>query len=209
MSALTVGTIYRYSSSNPVDIPSIDGLPNLLFHTNTPGENKALLEAGINAIRAVKTADGPRTPAILISSSTHKQGSKETPWQDEFDVDNGYIKYFGDNKSISDPSKAPGNAYILEQFLLHRSNDYESRLRAVPFIFFKSIKVGERVKGNRVFQGVGLLNSAELVTQYQKDIGYFTNYVFEFDVLDMRKDFEIFSWEWISARRNPKLTELT
>jgi len=208
MSALTVGTIYRYSSSNPVDIQSIDGLPNLLFHTNTPGENKALLEAGINAIRAVKTADGPRTPAILISSSTHKQGSKETPWQDEFDVDNGYIKYFGDNKSISDPSKAPGNAYILEQFLLHRSNDYESRLRAVPFIFFKSIKVGERVKGNRVFQGVGLLNSAELVTQYQKDIGYFTNYVFEFDVLDMRKDFEIFSWEWISARRNPKLTNL-
>ena len=59
MSALTVGTIYRYSSSNPVDVQFIDGLPNLLFHTNTPGENKALLEAGINAIRAVKTADGP------------------------------------------------------------------------------------------------------------------------------------------------------
>jgi hypothetical protein len=96
----------------------------------------------------------------------------------------------------------------LEQFVLHRSNDYESRLKTVPFIFFKSIKVGERVKGNRVFQGVGLLNSAELVTQYQKDIGYFTNYVFEFDVLDMRKDFEVFSWDWISARRNPKLTNL-
>ena len=48
MSALTIGTIYRYSSSNPVDVPSIDGLPNLLFHTNTPGENKALLEAGMN-----------------------------------------------------------------------------------------------------------------------------------------------------------------
>ena len=58
MSALTIGTVYRYSSSNPVDTPSIDGLPNLLFHTNTQGENKALLEAGINAIRAVKTAEG-------------------------------------------------------------------------------------------------------------------------------------------------------
>lgn len=208
MSKLTIGTIYRYSSSNPEDVPIIDGLPNLLFHTNTPGENKALLEAGINAIRAVKTADGLRTPAILISSSTHKQGSKDTPWQDEFDVDNGYIKYFGDNKSISDPSKAPGNAYILDQFLLHRSNAYESRLKAVPFIFFKSIKVGSRVKGNRVFQGVGLLNSAELVTQYQRDIGYFTNYVFEFDVLEMRKDFEIFSWDWISVRRDPKQSNL-
>jgi len=205
MTTLTIGTIYRYSSSNPVDVTVIDELPNLLFHTNTAGENKALLEAGINPIRAVKTIEGLRTPAILISSSTHKQGSKDTPWQDEFDVDNGYIKYYGDNKSIGDPAKAPGNANILEQFLLHKNNSLESRLRAVPFIFFKSIKVGERVKGNRVFQGIGLLSSAELVTQYQKDIGYFTNYVFEFDVLDMRNDHEIFSWDWISARRNLKL----
>lgn len=206
MSKLTIGTIYRYSSSNPVDIPVLDDLPNLLFHTNTIGENKALLEAGINPIRAVKSLSGLRTPAILISSSTHKQGSKENPWQDEFDVDNGYIKYFGDNKSIGDPAKAPGNANILGQFLLHSSDTLEKRLEAVPFLFFKSVKVGDRVKGNRIFQGVGLLRSAELVTQYQKDIGYFTNYVFEFDVLDMRKDFEIFSWDWISARRNPNLT---
>jgi len=142
------------------------------------GQNKALLESGINPIRATKTNTGLRTPAILISSSTHKLGSKDTPWQDQFDVDNGFIKYYGDNKSIGDPSKAPGNANILHQFLLHRNNTYENRLTAVPFVFFKSIKVGNRVKGNRVFQGVGLLKSAELVTQYQKDIGYFTNYVF-------------------------------
>ena len=126
MSSLTIGTIYRYSSSNPVDVEIIDELPNLLFHTNTVGENKALLEAGINPIRAVKTSYGLRTPAILISSSTHKQGSKDTPWQDEFDVDNGYIKYYGDNKSIGDPSKAPGNSNILEQFPLQKSNSFEN-----------------------------------------------------------------------------------
>jgi len=50
------------------------------------------------------------------------------------------------------------------------------------------------------------VKSAELVTQYQKDIGYFTNYVFEFDVLDMRHEHELFSWEWISARRDPNIT---
>lgn len=206
MSTLTIGRIYRYSSSNPVDVAVIGELPNLLFHTNTVGEKKALLEAGINPIRAVKTNDGLRTPAILISSSIHKQGSKDTPWQDEFDVDNGYIKYYGDNKSIGDPSKAPGNSNILEQFPLQKSKSFEDRIKAVPFIFFKSVKVGDRIKGNRIFQGIGLLRTAELVTQYQKDIGYFTNYVFEFDVLDMRKDYEIFSWDWISARYNPKLS---
>lgn len=40
MSSLTLGTIYRYSSSNPVDVPIIDDLPNLLFHTNTPEKIK-------------------------------------------------------------------------------------------------------------------------------------------------------------------------
>jgi hypothetical protein len=206
MSSLTIGTIYRYSSSFNVNTPIIDDLPNLLFHTNTKGQNKALLEAGINPIGSVKTREGFRTPAILISSSTHKQGSKETPWQDEFDVDNGYIKYYGDNKSLGDPAKAPGNSLILGQFQYHLNNTYENRILAIPFIFFKSVQVGSRVKGNRIFQGVGLLRSAELVTQYQKDNGYFTNYVFEFDILDMRNDFEQFSWDWISMRRNPDVS---
>lgn len=208
MGTLTIGTIYRYSSSFQVDVPEIDGLPNLLFHTNTTGQNKALLEAGINPIRSVKTKSGHRIPAILISSSTHKQGSKDTPWQDSFDVDNGYVKYYGDNKTLGDPSQAPGNSKILEQLILHRSNSEEKRLQAVPFIFFKSVKVGDRVKGNRIFQGVGLLRSAELVTQFQKDRGYFTNYVFEFDILEMREDFEIFSWDWISSRRSSEKSDL-
>jgi hypothetical protein len=206
MGSLSIGTIYRYSSTNQVDVEIIDDLPNLMFHTYTVGQNKPLLEAGINPIGIVRTDTGNRTPAILITSSTHKQGSKETPWQDQFDVDNGYIKYFGDNKSISDPGKAPGNKLILDQFLLHNSFKVEDRKNAVPFIFFRSVKVGDRVKGNRIFQGVGLVKSAELVTQYQKDIGYFTNYVFEFDVLDMRQEHELFSWDWISARRDPKIS---
>jgi hypothetical protein len=206
MGSLSIGTIYRYASTNQVDVEIIDDLPNLMFHTYTAGQNKPLLEAGINPIGIVRTDTGNRTPAILITSSTHKQGSKETPWQDQFDVDNGYIKYFGDNKSISDPGKAPGNKLILDQFLLHNSFKVEDRKNAVPFIFFRSVKVGDRVKGNRIFQGVGLVKSAELVTQYQKDIGYFTNYVFEFDVLDMRQEHELFSWDWISARRDPKIS---
>lgn len=206
MGNLSIGTIYRYSSSNPVDVEIIDDLPNLMFYTQTTGQNKALLEAGINPIGIVKTNAGNRTPAILITSSTHKQGSRETPWQDQFDVDNGYIKYFGDNKNISDPAKAPGNKLILDQFLLHNSFKVEDRMKAVPFLFFRSVKVGERVKGNRIFQGAGLVKSAELVTQYQKDIGYFTNYVFEFDVLDMQHEHELFSWDWISARRDPKVS---
>jgi len=207
MSILSIGTIYRYSSSNSVDVEIVDGLPNLLHHTKTVGENKTLLEAGINPIGAAKCNNGLRTPAILISSSTHKQGSRETPWQDEFDVDNGFIRYYGDNKRLRDPSRSPGNAALIDQFPHHKGDTVASRLLAAPLVFFRSVKFGDRVKGNRLFQGVGLIRTVELVTQYQKDIGYFTNYVFEFDVLDMRREYEMFSWDWISARRNPALSD--
>jgi hypothetical protein len=206
MGILTVGTIYRYSSTSDPSTPIIDGLPNLLHETHSPGLKKTLLESGINQIGTVKTVSGARVPAILISSSTHKQGSKMTPWQDEFDADNGYIRFFGDNKSIKDPSSAPGNRVILGQFLRHHSSDSYERLNAIPFIFFKSTAVDGRVKGNRIFQGIGLLNSAELVTQFQRDIGYFSNYVFEFDVIDLRREYELFNWDWISARRDPKVS---
>ncbi len=58
MGSLTIGTTYRYSSSNDVSIPIIDDLPNLLFETNTPGQNKTLLEAGIMSVFKWFETDG-------------------------------------------------------------------------------------------------------------------------------------------------------
>ena len=43
------------------------------------------MESGINTPAAVRGSDGAqRRPAIIISSSPHKRGSSETPWQDFF-----------------------------------------------------------------------------------------------------------------------------
>lgn len=206
MAGLKIGQTYRYSSSNSPEIEVIDNLPNLIHFTNTPGKNKVLLEAGINQIGIVNSISGKRTPAILITSSTHKHGSTETPWQDVFDIQNGYVKYFGDTKSDINPTTSPGNKQLLEQFKFHNSSLHETRIQAVPILFFRSIKVDGRIKGNRVFQGLGLLKTAELVTQYQKNIGYFTNFVYEFDILDLKHEFQFFSWDWISARRDPKIS---
>lgn len=207
MNKLKLGQIYRYSSSNSPEIEYIDGLPNLLFYTKTLGENKTLLEAGINQVGAVNSVSGKRTPAILITSSTHKHGSKETPWQDIFDIDNGFVRYFGDTKSDMNPTLSAGNKRLLEQFEFHNSDQRELRMKAVPLLFFRSVKVDDRVKGNRVFQGLGLLRSAELVTQHQRNIGYFTNFVYEFDILDLKNEYQYFSWDWISARRDPSVTD--
>jgi hypothetical protein len=206
---MEIGKVYRYSRPYDSDPEKKDGLPNYFHYTCTPGLNKALLEAGINRIQEVKTKDGVRRPAILISSSPHKIGSQETPWQDFFDPDNGYIKYYGDNKEPGDdPTESLGNKILLEQFELHRSPDRNRRLKACPTVFFKRVQHGLRIKGNVKFQGFGIINRAERVTQFdQKNDCAFTNYVFEFVVFDLKSEKELFDWNWISFRRDKNLDD--
>ena len=86
------------------------------------------------------TDQGSQCPAILISSSPHKIGSAETPWQDFFDPDHGHIRYFGDNKNPgTDPASPNGNRALLEQFELHSSPDIKKRMNACPIVFFKRV----------------------------------------------------------------------
>ena len=200
---LRMGSIYRYARPYSSESEFQDGLPNFFFATQTTGKTMPLLEKGINPVGAVTSAEGTRIPAMLVSSSPHKTGSESTPWQDTFDVDNGFVRYFGDNKSSTAAHVAPGNQKLLEQFKLHTSPDPAERARSVPILFFEREEVSGRKKGNVRFQGLGILQKVELVTQFQKSIGYFTNYVFEFAVLSLATENEQLDWNWISARRDP------
>ena len=200
-----MGAIYRYARPYSIVNELQDGLPNFFFATQTIGKTMPLLEKGISPIGAVSCPEGSRIPAILVSSSPHKIGSESTPWQDTFDVDNGFVRYFGDNKSSTAAHVAPGNQKLLEQFQLHTSPNPEDRSQSVPIMFFEREEVSGRKKGNVRFQGLGILQKVELVTQFQKSIGYFTNYVFEFSILSLAAENEELDWSWISARRDPAI----
>lgn len=200
-----MGELFRYAKPYSTSPESDGKLKNFFAFTQTHGLTKPLLDKGISPIASVRGAEGSRVPAILLSSSPHRIGSEETPWQDLFDVDNGVIRYFGDNKSASAASLAPGNRLLLEQFRYHTSPDPVERLKAVPILFFEREEFEGRVKGNVRFQGLGLIQRIELVTQYQSKIGYFTNYVFEFTILSLAIENEQFNWDWISARRDPNV----
>ena len=100
MTKIKIGEIFRTARPYSRDIKEIDGFKNHFYVTSSTQSHKlALLDSGINPIAAVFADNGPRVPAILIRSSPHKVGSQDTPWKDTFDVDNGHIHYFGDNKS--------------------------------------------------------------------------------------------------------------
>ena len=132
MGQLKTGKIYRYSRPyNPVP-EIIDNFENYFSATNTNNRKLALLDSGINPIAAVKNKNSPRIPAILISSSPHKIGSEDTPWQDVFEPDFGRVKYYGDNKSTDAPETSNGNKTLLNQFKFHTSPDPKIRELASP-----------------------------------------------------------------------------
>jgi hypothetical protein len=202
---MRIGEVYRYARPYDPTPAQLDGLLNYFHATYSPGQNLPLLDRGINPIRRVKAPEGQRRPAILISSSPHKIGSQETPWQDFFDVDNGHIRYYGDNKMPgNDPALSPGNKALIEAFRFHSSPDYEIRRHSVPIILFRRVGRDGKAKGYVQFQGFGVVHRVELVTQYdRKNDRTFGNFVFDFTVLSLAAEDELFDWKWITARRDP------
>jgi hypothetical protein len=200
-----IGTVYRYTRDKDPTPPTVDGFPNYFDAVSSPGRTLPLLERGISPIARTSAIDGARRPAILISSSPHKIGSHDTPWQDTFDTDNGHIRYFGDNKSSARAAAAsPGNAVLLKQHLVHSSPDSKVRAQAAPLVVFRRVPRLGRVKGFVQFCGFGIVQRVELITQFhQRQGAYFSNDVFDFCILSLKEEDVSFDWSWITVLCSP------
>lgn len=206
---LRIGQVLRLASPKSSTPHIVDGFINFYAATALPGGRLVTLDSGINRIRSVPTADGGRAPAILIASSPHKIGSRETPWQDHFEVDSGFIRFYGDNRSPAvDPRVKPGNAALIKASERHSSPDVGERKRATPVIFFERVPRLGRQKGFVEFQGFGIVRGVELITQFSERAGgAFSNYAFDFLVMSMKEEREEFKWSWINRRRDPAASD--
>lgn len=204
---LRLGKTYRYAVGVTDVETEVDGLENFFRVTSLPGKARVQLDKGIAPIGKIPKSSGvsERTPAILISSTLHNKGSELNPWQDHIDSDHGYARYFGDAKSPGNPALAPGNKVLLQEYEKHLSGDPLLRAQATPLVIFEGVKVDGRIKGNKKFAGLAVIERAELVTQYNPKIGYFTNYVFQFAILSLTPEDEELDWRWINDRRNSDL----
>jgi len=203
--------LLRYAKPSPgPDVEYVDGIRNLFNVTRWPAwpglaeAGRVQLDHGINAIRMARE----RRPAILIASKPHRAGSDWTPWHDELDPHAGHVRYFGDNKPelARDPDRAPGNAAILDEFILHKSNARGQRLEAAPLLFFEGVVHRGREKGFWRFIGLGVLERAERVVQIDRHGRLFANYAFDCALIDLSPENLKLSWEWIAARRDPSWT---
>lgn len=180
---------------------------NLYAATSRPGARHVPFESGINPMASVAAIDGARRPAILVASSPHKLGMAENPWQDIFDVDKGYVRYYGDNRTPGDdPATKRGNRALLDVHLAHVHHDAAERGAAAPLMLFRRVSREGRPKGFAQFEGVAIITGVELVTQFSvKAGGTFANFAFELLVMDVAHESEHVDWSWIDARRDPEL----
>lgn len=211
---LAVHDELRYAQGASQSDVELDGLLN--YHwIMSPVElalSRVMLEAGINAPAQVRTAAGSRRPLIAIRSSPWKAGHESNPWHDEFDLDHGHVRYFGDHKpsTIGLPGATRGNRLLLEAARLHAGTTAEERQLAPPLLLFRSITVrrGGRalVKGHVEFCGAAIIERLEHVVQRDPESGKsFPNLALDLAVV-AGGDFDGIDLRWMDDRRDGTLS---
>jgi hypothetical protein len=100
---------------------------------------------------------------------------------------------------------APGNKVLENERIRHTAatTEFELRLGAAPFVFFDGTEPG-RVR----FQGFGVIERAELVTQWDPGSERsFSNLMYDFAVLTLKNEGEQFDWGWIVARATSTVSD--
>lgn len=200
MKRFRMGQLYRYARPASPSAPDIDGIPNFHYIVAAEGSPTLQLERGINTPSPTRAVDGDRLAVVLLSSNENKLGSAENPWHDTLAPDEGFARYFGDNKTPDvDPGTVNGNRTLLRQFELHTSPEKTKRELAAPILLFRSTQ-----KGFKEFAGLGLITGAKRVTQFSdKNGGFFTNYLFDLAIISLTEEDESLAMLWVQDRRDP------
>lgn len=207
--------VLRYGRGGSTSDIELDGFPNYHFMTaapERPQQPRIMLEAGINPTAAVTGPEGPRRGVIAIRSSPWKAGQTSNPWHDEFDLDHGHVRYYGDHKpsTLGLPGSSTGNKALVDAWQLHSGTSRNARLAAPPLLLFRSVTVFREgralVKGHVEFCGAAVIERLEHVVQRDPDSGRsFPNLVFDLAVVDLAPTGDALDMRWIDDRRDPTL----
>jgi hypothetical protein len=206
-----VTDVFRYAKGATHVEVEYDGYLNYHHVTHSPGRPKLLLESGINLAASVIGPDAARRPVIGLRSSPWKAGHHSNPWHDEFDLDHGHIRYYGDHKvdTIGLPGATRGNKGLLEAWRLHAASDPTTRTLAPPLLVYRARPVhvdGHRlVKGYVEFCGVAVIERLEYIVQRDATTGRsFPNIVLDLAVLALVND--DLDMRFVDDRRDASLT---
>ena len=211
---LVVHEVLRYAKGASQEDHELDGYPNFhyLLSPEKLARPKVLLRlASTPPLRCGDQTD-PEGHSLRSASSPWKAGHSSNPWHDEFDLDHGHVRYFGDHKpsTVGLPGATSGNRALIEAVQFHAGTNREERLVAPPLLLFRSATVykGQRgvVKGHVEFCGAAIIERLDYVVQRDPDTGKsFPNVALDLAVVsgDSADGIDL---RWIDDRRSASLT---
>lgn len=212
---VNISEVLRYARDPDLTALYVDGHRNYHQLTSAPGrlDPRLLLESGISQPAEVAGTDGPRRGVIAIRSSPWKAGHDTNPWHDEFDVDHGHVRYYGDHKFSTGgmPGATRGNQIMLEAWRTHAGLERAERLAAPPLMLFRTVPAPgldgrTRRKGHVEFCGAAVIDRLEHIVQRDSKGRSFPNLVLDLTVINADDSGDRVDWRWIDDRRNPSLT---
>lgn len=203
--------VYRYSRGAGPDTPFVDGHENFKYALRPRQADQSLLqlERGISVSKEVLAPDAPRRPVVLLRSSPKKAGTETTPWHDEYNLEAGNVRYFGDSKPGA-PDRghgAVGNRGLTSLAPLFQSKARAERQLAPPIALFRGESGaiegrGQVHKGFVRFVGLGILAGHSRVRQVDADGVPFDNIAFEICLCPLDDAAGRVDWGWINDRRD-------
>jgi 5-methylcytosine-specific restriction protein A len=207
--SVKVGQVVRYPDPPDQETESLDGYRNFFNLTAVAGAPRVIMNRGIDNPASILAPEGPRRPVILIRSNPLQAGTVKTPWQDVFEIEDGRLFYYGDHRAeTTGPlGSTRGNAALLAAFEAHGADAEDSRASAVPLLIFRSVERNNQSKGYLEFCGLGVIEQVKAVEGRDPMTAVpFSNYLYEIALLDLSTEGDQLGWEWINARRDPRLT---
>ena len=187
--------------------PEWNGFPNFWTMTDAANGTHIRQSAGINPI--ARPVGQERRPAVVIFLTPAGERHR-LPWLDEVDLESGFVRYFGDNKSELEltAENSPGNRVLLAEMDRYSSSDPDTRALAAPLMFFRNL--GNQGGGPLIeFLGFGVIREAHRMTQLHKGKS-FSNYAFDcilFRGDETREGAEFISIDWIDERRDRSIAD--
>lgn len=206
--------VLRYDASFSTVEAMLGEYLNFWHLQQTPGiqHPRMLLSSGINPIGAIRAVDQDRVPAVALRTSAWRAGSNTTPWHDEYDLNHGHVRYYGDHKvsTLGPVGVTRGNGALMDQWRLHGSGDPADRSMAAPMFIFRAIPMHVdgvlRNKGHVEFCGAAIIERLEYVLQRDPQTGStFPNIALDLNVVRLDENDEL-DLRWLDDRRNPQLS---
>ena len=191
ITGIRIGQVFRISSTYSAGPDSYVAL------TRGRHASCADVQKGVWAYRSIPEPGQTfsRVPAVLLLSNPFKAGSRDTPWVDIIEPDQGYAIYNGDNRKSATPAfQARGNALLAG--LQHFYANPGLRKYAPPILLFTQREIGGNRKGYREFSGYGVTVRHMLASHRErKSDQYFTNLVVELALFRLDSEDEGFRLE--------------